>query len=739
MPEHRIGNVFTERITRCGTMMHHQRLMETDPAYRKNRASIQRFIENYSRRYAREGLRNGIIKIPVLVHVVYNTSEQNISDAQINSQIDVLNEDFRKLNSDIGNVPAPFQPFAADTRIEFQLAVRGPNCQPTTGIRRVKTNVTSFTDNDDVKFSSNGGDDAWDRDKYLNIWVCPLGGGLLGYATFPGAPADIDGVVINCQAFGRIGNLYPSFNKGRTATHEIGHWLDLHHVWGDYGGCGDTDFVSDTPTQEGPNYDCPTFPHVTCKNGPNGDMFMNYMDYVNDPCMQMFSAGQVLRMNATLYGSRSDIVGSDALVPPPGTPTIDLWMQDTPNDTGEEPDTSSNIMYVSDDIWIRQQNDGIVNQEHQNPEYRAPGFGSNFVYVRVRNRGCSGSGSGTVKLYWAKASTALGWPSPWDGSVTTSVLMGGLIGSIPTGNVPPGGFTILEFPWYPPNPAGYSIFGGDKGHFCLLARIETSPNPPYGMTYPEGSDLWTNVQRNNNIVWKNVTIVDELSDGDGKAIGWATIGNLENAISAIKIAVSTPKDIAQNDIFQLGAFEIGLGKTLYEKFQESGIPAVNMEMGEVSNATVLSNEPWVMKMKVKPSASESSTGNLQPVESRASIEPFKVLGRKRIGNVVIESAEKTGRAMSLVEGITAAKEAGIPAVKAAGLAMPELHISHEASINDIKLEPKEYHTISVEFSPKDELKGHNVLYFDVNQYAKSEKGDRIIGGQRFVVKTKPPA
>src|SRR5205085_7351896 len=140
-----------------------------------------------------------------------------------------------------------------------------------------------------VKYTANGGHDAWNRDQYLNIWVCDLSG-KIGYAQFPGGPAATDGVVIDYQAFGTLGTASIPFHLGRTATHEIGHWLNLRHIWGD-ANCGD-DLVADTPTQQTDNGGCPSFPHVTCSNGPNGDMFMNYMDYVNDNCMNMFTAGQ---------------------------------------------------------------------------------------------------------------------------------------------------------------------------------------------------------------------------------------------------------------------------------------------------------------------------------------------------------------------------------------------------------------------------------------------------------------
>jgi hypothetical protein len=243
------------------------------------------------------------------VHVVHNTATQNISDAQIQSQIDVLNKDYRKTNADIASLPAVFAPLAADSRIEFKLADKDPSNNPTNGITRTSTATAAFSDDDKVKSAATGGHDAWPRDKYLNLWVCPLnGGGLLGYAQFPGGPAVTDGVVINYTAFGTSGTAAAPFNLGRTASHEIGHFLNLHHVWGDDGSaCTGTDLVGDTPNQAGPNFGKPAFPHVTCSNGPNGDLFMNYMDYVDDSAMFMFTAGQVTRMQACLDGDRASL------------------------------------------------------------------------------------------------------------------------------------------------------------------------------------------------------------------------------------------------------------------------------------------------------------------------------------------------------------------------------------------------------------------------------------------------
>ncbi|RCW84066.1 zinc metalloprotease [Paracoccus lutimaris] len=290
----------------CGTMQVHRRLLDTDPSYARR---LDRIEEQAFR--AREGmmvLRPGCTRIPVVVHVVWKTTAQNISQAQIDSQIEVLNRDFRKRNPDVSGVPAAFSALAADGRLEFALATRDPQNNPHSGVIRVQTTRDSFGSDDAVKRAATGGSDAWPSDEYLNIWVCQLSGGLLGYAQFPGGPAATDGVVITHTGFGTTGSAATPFNLGRTTTHEIGHWLNLRHIWGDDGtGCSGSDFVDDTPNQGGPNYEVPTFPTISCSNGPNGDMFMNYMDYVDDRAMFMFTEGQVTRMHACLDGPRSAI------------------------------------------------------------------------------------------------------------------------------------------------------------------------------------------------------------------------------------------------------------------------------------------------------------------------------------------------------------------------------------------------------------------------------------------------
>ncbi len=259
-----------------------------------------------------------IITIPVVVHVLYNKPEQNISDAQIQSQLAVLNKDFRKGNADTAKIPAAFAAFATDSRIQFELAKVDPGGRTTSGITRKATGQVSWQQDDKMKFSASGGHDAWDSRYYLNIWVCNLTKSLLGYSTFPGAPAEKDGIVIRTDVFGVTGN-HSAYNKGRTTTHEVGHWLNLKHLWGDLD-CGDDD-VEDTPRQKTYSSGCPSFPQITpdgCNPNPAGDMFMNFMDFSDDACLHMFTYGQMQRMH-DLFGSsgaRASLLQSTALSAP---------------------------------------------------------------------------------------------------------------------------------------------------------------------------------------------------------------------------------------------------------------------------------------------------------------------------------------------------------------------------------------------------------------------------------------
>ena len=280
----------------CGTMAAHMMLLEQHPSFRANQMRLEGTTDRL-RSAGLDLLKTRLATIKVVVNVVYKTAEQDISTAQITSQIRALNKDFRATNPDKASVPAPWKGFVTDSRLKFKL----------TKVTRTQTKKASFTHDDGVKKASTGGVPPTSPKKYLNLWVCPLGGGLLGYAQFPGGPSSTDGVVINYKAFGTTGTATAPFNKGRTATHEIGHFFNLRHIWADTPDCSGSDMVPDTPNCAGPNYGKPAWPVITCNNAPHGDMFMNYMDYVDDAAMYMFTAQQVLRMRVALAGPRSGL------------------------------------------------------------------------------------------------------------------------------------------------------------------------------------------------------------------------------------------------------------------------------------------------------------------------------------------------------------------------------------------------------------------------------------------------
>jgi hypothetical protein len=290
----------------CATSQVHARLLREIPNYAASRAAVENAyffaVETF------DGVvQADLTTIPVVVHLVGGPDSAGaVTDTQVRRQIDVLNADFSAQNEDLAHVPEPFQALVADTRITFRLADLDPDGRPTTGINRVASDVEMFTADDDaVKFTPTGGADAWPAEFYLNLWVCGLADGLLGYAQFPGGPPETDGVVVTYIGFGTGGTAVAPFDLGRTATHEIGHWLNLRHIWGDDDtGCNGSDFVPDTPNSAGPNIGLPTFPSGSCNNGPAGDLFVNFMDYTDDAGMVMFTAGQVFRMQAALDVAR---------------------------------------------------------------------------------------------------------------------------------------------------------------------------------------------------------------------------------------------------------------------------------------------------------------------------------------------------------------------------------------------------------------------------------------------------
>lgn len=277
--------VNSQHVNRCGSTEMIRQQKAIDPAYAKKIQDIEKTRSNYSG----SGKKGNpvTITIPVAVHVLYYNSEQNISDAQVQSQIDVLNEDFTALNSDYNNYDAGYKSVKGNLEIKYCL----------TQVIHKQTQHKSFALTDNMKYTKKGGSDALDPMHILNIWVCDLGSSTLGFAYYPGISPEKFGVVCHTKAFGRGSqyNLFANYDLGRTMTHEIGHCFGFVHIWGD-SYCGN-DFVEDTPLQNDPNFGCPGPGHLSTCTGTPPEMWMNYMDYSSDKCMYFFSDGQAARAN----------------------------------------------------------------------------------------------------------------------------------------------------------------------------------------------------------------------------------------------------------------------------------------------------------------------------------------------------------------------------------------------------------------------------------------------------------
>lgn len=287
---------------RCYSYEVLQAKLKEDPSLQKRMDAIEAYTQDYINNPGKHRVTaDGTLELPVHVNIIYSNAAENISDAQIQSQIDVLNQDFGATNSDYNNA-SPYQSVrSGDIKVRFLWTP--------SNITRKSSTTTSWGTNDAMKRSSAGGIDPTSPTTTLNIWVCNLSNSILGYAQFPGSSPATDGVVIDNNAFGKGSfSLYANFNLGRTATHEVGHWFNLRHIWGDRR-CGD-DFVGDTPAHDGANYGCPASGHTSKCAGRPLEMTMNYMDYTDDRCMYMFSAGQASRMRATFApgGPRATLI-----------------------------------------------------------------------------------------------------------------------------------------------------------------------------------------------------------------------------------------------------------------------------------------------------------------------------------------------------------------------------------------------------------------------------------------------
>jgi len=336
----------------CRSFEYQEQLLQKEPHLQLSHDAAQNFVRLHesSRTFSEQAGKT--ITIPVVVHILYHYPTEDVSDSLVRTQILALNRDFRKLNPDTVNIPESFKALAADCGIEFRLATVDPKGRATSGIIHKYSPITKWTLDDKIKLSSEMGDDGWDPESYLNIWVGTMDR-ILGYSSVPGDPKDKDGVVISKTAFGvtRGG----PYSKGRTNVHEIGHWLGLKHLWGD-ADCGD-DGVADTPKQATYTNGCPSGIRISCNNAPYGDMYMDYMDFTNDACLVMFTKGQRQKMRALFEpgGARSSLLSSNGLgipvngeMPPPDSSPQWLHVKIYPDPAT----TELNINIEFDTRWI---------------------------------------------------------------------------------------------------------------------------------------------------------------------------------------------------------------------------------------------------------------------------------------------------------------------------------------------------------------------------------------------------
>lgn len=377
---------FAQEITtkRCATVEYMNYRESIQPGY------IQSTIDVFNNAKPAKG-NNNITKttytIPVVVHIVYNTANQNLHDSIIHDQIRVLNEDFNRLNADTVNMRADFQPYVGYGNVEFKLAQFDPSGNPTTGITRTATSQSSFLTFADflsgnlaekVKSTADGGIDPWNQSRYLNIWVCDMavdfGFGqpipmLMGYATPPanlpnwpaGSTGNLgDGVVIQFQAFGS-NNPNPIdmggqtfVVKGRTVTHEVGHYLGLRHIWGD-GDCTQDDGISDTPNAASESQQDCNQTKNTCVDNIGGvdlpDMIENYMDYSAEDCQNSFTVEQMALIRGVLENERWDLVNDNIALTIKEQEQLQVSLHPNPANTSvtlKSDDYINGIIHISD-------------------------------------------------------------------------------------------------------------------------------------------------------------------------------------------------------------------------------------------------------------------------------------------------------------------------------------------------------------------------------------------------------
>lgn len=526
---------FSQGFTnRCGTIADMNLIQTNTPNVYQSYLDIEAFTANYITNQTQTNSRlingAGLIVIPVVIHVLHNGEAEgtglNISLATIQSQLDVLNEDFRRLNPDAINTPSAFQGVASDFGIEFKLACIDPNGNVTNGVVRKQVSASQYNisvrtdgsyDDDAIGIKkSSTGDAAWPTDHYLNIWVCKMNNGTAGYGTFPfhySTYPQFDGIVIDKGAFGRNGGTTSGFDKGRTATHEIGHWLNLSHLWGNTISpqfnfdCFSDDLVGDTPQQKTYNSGCPSFPEILrkCNSVDPSSMFMNYMDYTNDQCYNLFTNGQRLRARALFAtgGPRATFLNNYFQIQTPtkvscngsviklfnptcATPTWSIVSgnativsgQNTNSLTVSTPSPGSFVLRATGGNYIEDKTIDVV--PFTSSDYTLVGNNGSMYWCPNQTTSFSVSGQGATNYNWSL-------PTAW-----TMINNGGsyVVVRAPSSTYPPTGTLSVSVT----EPCG-TIIAINK--FLAYSSSACSPSIPFTL-YPSPASTYVNIEVTNS-------------------------------------------------------------------------------------------------------------------------------------------------------------------------------------------------------------------------------------------------